>query len=188
MREEGSAWLTVASGSAAGRREGGQVPGSLGSQGEQVGSALWKETLSSCPMVSPCFLAPNWPLSPPISPENTARWLLGGILMLADSRPLLTSPTFQPNTNTLSGLQGSSPAGPLPPLASSWPSPPLTLSDHPSGMGLREWCSPDWSLHLPLHSTFFPLTRTRSPGFHACSKIAICHSATPHISVVLPPT
>lgn len=30
----------TARGSAAGRREGGQVPGSLGSQGEQVGSAL----------------------------------------------------------------------------------------------------------------------------------------------------
>lgn len=107
--------------------------------------------------------------------------------MLANSRPLLTSPTFQPDTNTLSGLQGSYPADPLPLLPSSWPSPPLTLLGHPSGVGLREWCPPDWSLHLPLHPTFLPPNQDPQPGFHACSEITICHPATPHISVVLPP-
>lgn len=83
--------------------------------------------------------------------------------MLADSRPLLTSPTFQPDTNTLSGPQASSPADPLPLLPPSWPSPPLTLPGHPSGMGLREWCPPDWSLHLPPHPTPPSVRQTRTP-------------------------
>lgn len=121
-----------------GGKKGGLVPGSPGSQGEQVGSALWKETFSFCPMVSPCFLGPNWPLSlarlsrehsTPASGRNPDAGKFQVIIDITNIPTRHQRPLWSP---------GLLPSLPSPSLPSSWPSPPLTLPGHTSGMGLRE--------------------------------------------------